>query len=805
MSTKTEKSTESQVEKSALLRSNRKFIYEPTEKIAVIEVDNFPSLGKLAALRFLEWVQQNPEGTISLPTGKTPEHFIKWVKHYLINWQLPATRKDLEENGVNPAKTPNMKSLSFVQIDEFYPINPTQNNSFHYYINKFYIREFGLDPNKALLINAWNVGMPKGMTPNDVFPDGFVDLSLRTRFGNDKLERLQEKVIYDVDQYCTEYENRIRELGGIGFFLGGIGPDGHIAFNIKSSDRYSTTRLIQTNYETQAAAASDLGGIEVARNRLVITIGLSTITLNPEAVAIILAAGEAKAKVIKDAIEKEPSNVYPATALQKLKNARFYVTKGAAKLLVERKYEDVKALKPLPDSEIERIVVDLALYKNKRLHQLTKDDFDSIRSSKLVLKETNSTPKAITQKLRQQIIDKIHKGLEPIEDQTFMHTAPHHDDIMLGYYPYIVHLVRSPRNQHYFNYMTSGFNAVTNTYARNMLENLQKHVDSNLFKRLSDEGYFDPYNDLGSNRDVYQYLDGVAAHSRSMRQEGEARRMLRNLIFLFEESNLLQLKNRIAELLLYFNTQYPGKKDLAYIQQIKGMIREWEADILWGYLGFNSKNINHLRLGFYKGDIFTEEPEVTRDVMPILDLMRRINPTIVTVALDPEASGPDTHYKVLQAISKALKLYQKETGRDNIEVWGYRNVWFRFHQSEANIVVPVSLNSMAILESSFDKAFGSQRDASFPSYELDGPFSRLAQKIMVEQYQHLKTCLGREYFNENEHPRLRGAHGLIYLHKMTLDEFYKHTEELKKSTENISTEGSNEKVKSKKQTEVAKK
>ena len=94
-----------------------------------------------------------------------------------------------------------------------------------------------------------------------------------------------------------------------------------IAFNIKSSDRYSTTRLIQTNYETQAAAASDLGGIEVARNRLVITIGLSTITMNPEAVAIILAAGEAKAKVVKDAIEREPSNVYPATALQKLKNA----------------------------------------------------------------------------------------------------------------------------------------------------------------------------------------------------------------------------------------------------------------------------------------------------------------------------------------------------------------------------------------------------------------------------------------------------------------------------------------------------
>ena len=70
-------------------------------------------------------------------------------------------------------------------------------------------------------------------------------------------------------------------LGGIGFFLGGIGPDGHIAFNVRGSDHFSTTRLTATNYETQAAAATDLGGIEVSRNRLVITIGLGTITLNP--------------------------------------------------------------------------------------------------------------------------------------------------------------------------------------------------------------------------------------------------------------------------------------------------------------------------------------------------------------------------------------------------------------------------------------------------------------------------------------------------------------------------------------------
>ena len=61
-----------------------------------------------------------------------------------------------------------------------------------------------------------------------------------------------------VDEFCTGYEQKIRKLGGIGFFLGGIGPNGHIGFNIQGSDHFSTTRLMETNYETQAAASTDL-------------------------------------------------------------------------------------------------------------------------------------------------------------------------------------------------------------------------------------------------------------------------------------------------------------------------------------------------------------------------------------------------------------------------------------------------------------------------------------------------------------------------------------------------------------------
>ncbi|MFZ5518527.1 MAG: glucosamine-6-phosphate deaminase [Candidatus Zhuqueibacterota bacterium] len=776
---------DSDVENKAIEKSEHEAIYPPTEKIPVIMVPNFPTLGKLAAIRFLEWVQKNPGGVISLPTGKTPEHFIKWVRYYLKNWDKEAVKKDLESWGIKTETLPDMKSLHFVQIDEFYPINPQQHNSFYHYINKFYIKGFGLDRSKSLLIDCYKVGVPQGMAIEKIFPEQKVNLELRTRQPNSTLERIQKTVIEQVDHYCTEYETQIRNRGGIGFFLGGIGPDGHIGFNVRGSDLYSTTRLTPTNYETQAAAATDMGGIEIARNRLVITIGLNTITFNKNAVAIIIAAGETKAPIVADAIEQEKNNQYPASALRELPHARFYLTRGAAKNLVERRYHELLRQENMSEQDMMRIVTNLSMINSVRLKDLTQEHFKQNKFGALILQKTKMKMAAITQFAEDQIKRKIQDGLDPVSGQVFMHTAPHHDDEMLGFWPYMVHLVRDPQNTHYFNYMTSGFNAVTNKYVLDLLLNLRQHISTPRFEQLLRENYFDPESMEGKNGDVHHYLDGIAAHSRSMRQEAESKRLLRNLIFLFEEDSPVHLKDRIAEMISYFKTQYPGKKDLHYIQQLKGMIREWEADLVWAYLGFSVEFINHLRLGFYKGDIFTEEPDLQRDVQPVLELMERIKPTVITVAFDPEGSGPDTHYKVMQSISEALKLYEKKHSPLNIEIWGYRNVWHRFHPVEATTYVPVSINSFASLDQAFMNCFGSQRSASFPSYEFDGPFSRLAQQIMVSQYQKVINCLGQDYFFHNDHPRLRAAHGFNFLRKMTLNEFYQSSLELKKSTENI--------------------
>ncbi len=439
---------------------------------------------------------------------------------------------------------------------------------------------------------------------------------------------------------------------------------------------------------------------------------------------------------------------------------------------------------PLTGFSIERAVINLAVEKGKEVLSLTESDYKTDGFGKYILSKTGMSAANINSIVNKSAADKFNKGIETIENQRVLHTAPHHDDIMLGYLPSIIHLVRKASNKHHFTTLTSGFTAVTNLYMLEVMSNLREHLLNEEFKKKFPEKYFSPKFEEGKINDVNLYLDGLAAHSRTKKNEALASRTLRNLIEVYEEDNPNYLNDRVDELINYFTTQYPGKKDIPHVQKLKGMLREWEEEIVWAYFGFTGDAVSHLRLGFYQGEVFTENPEVNRDVLPILNLFRKFKPTIITVALDPEGSGPDTHYKVLMAITEALRLYEKEADISGIKIWGYRNVWYRFHPAEANIYVPVSLNSLAILESIFMNSYGSQKDASFPSYELDGPFYRLAHNIQVNQFQTVKLCLGKDFFSKHESPRVRAAHGMVFIKELTIDEFYSKSIELKRLTEN---------------------
>ncbi|MBV5315948.1 MAG: PIG-L family deacetylase [Prolixibacteraceae bacterium] len=766
-----------QVEKIFLQQAG---IDRMSTQMPYITVENFPKLGMLASLRFLEWVNKNPNGVISLPTGKTSEYFIKYTHFFLENWDNKKGQDILNTHGLSGVKKPDLSGLQFVQTDEFYPISPKQHNSFCNYVEKYFIDGFGLDPKKALLINSDEIVLADGKTYNEVFPNLTIDLSLRFREAKTPTELLQQKSILCIDDWCSAYEQKIREKGGIGFWLGSIGPDGHIAFNTRGSDHFSTTRLTATNFETQAVAAGDLGGIEISRNRLVITIGLETITYNPDVVAIVFAAGEAKADVIKDALENLPSNKYPASCLHRMPNSRFYLTNGAAVKLedsVEKYYQSGE----WTHQKTERAVIDLCPKINKFGHRITLEDLKADKYCSMIPNLNEGTVQSVID----SITAKFNKGMERESNQVFYHTGPHHDDIMLGIMPHTNRQLRDASNEFHFSVLTSGFTAVINQYVVDLLtETLglisDRKIEMIYFPDFFDEGYKGKWD-----KDIYHYLDSVAANNQAEKRRGVCHRLVRSIVQVWEVKNEQQLISTIIEILDTLKNSYDGSKNPPKIQKLKGMLREMEEELVWAHFGVPVKNVHHLRLGFYQGDIFTEQPDTNRDVLPILEEFRKYKPTVISLAMDPEGSGPDTHYKVLKAIAAAVKEWKKEEDLSKLRVVGYRNVWFRYHPADTEVIAPVSLNALSILDSSFTDCYLSQVNASFPSYQLDGKFSHLTQRVWVEQLKQIQLLLGKNFFYQHERPLVRATHGLIYFRELSVDQFLQQADELEKSMEGV--------------------
>lgn len=744
-----------------------------TCKCQVLTTDNYIVLGQLTALRFIEWVSLNPGGVVALPTGKTPEFFIKWLQYYLDNWEQESKEGIIAKLGISK---PDFSSLHFFQLDEFFPINPENERSFRYFVKKYYIDVLGFDPGKTHLINTYFLNEQEqemlggAHNMSEVFPDGKVDLTLRVRTPQTKEEVFKQRAIRMFDEFCTRYEHKIRELGGIGFFLGGIGPDGHIAFNVRGSSPFSHTRLTGINYETQAAAAGDLGGITMVRKKAVITMGLETITYNPDCVAVIIAAGESKAKVVAGSVLQDPTMEFPATCLQKLPNARFFITAASSvKLpqshqLLESKYP--KAL--CPNAFIERLVLDEVLHTGKTFQELIQMDYTS-DELEFIAKLAGKNPKVLLQESMDSVKRKIEKGLLIEGNEVILHTGPHHDDIELAYFPYLHHLVRSKSIVNHFAYCTSGYTSVTSLYLQQTYQQLVERIHPTA-AALRDEDvetlFTSTYQD-----DITLYLRGIAQQNKSQQAFAVARRLARKWTQEKQFANVDELSAWVREQLSCLETFEPGRKEPESFHLAKGWLREFEAELVWAHFGLDCSYVNHLRLPFYSDDIFPHYPDFEHDVQPILTLMERIRPSVVSLALDPEGSGPDTHFKTLIAWSLAIDEYMRRYPEANLRIWGYRNVWSKFHISEVDSLIPVSLNSFAVIKSMFDTCYLSQRSADFPSYEYDGPFSELAQKVWVTQHDDICRLLGEDFFYDSDSVMMKRAFGMIYLKTMSYEEF----------------------------------
>ncbi|MDC0881684.1 hypothetical protein OAQ12_01950 [Candidatus Marinimicrobia bacterium] len=354
---------------------------------------------------------------------------------------------------------------------------------------------------------------------------------------------------------------------------------------------------------------------------------------------------------------------------------------------------------------------------------------------------------------------------------------------MLGLMPYVIQLIREPSNHHHFVNMTSGFTSVTNDFIQTLLQDTKSFLADDKIQMTRYNDFFEIGYKKKWDKDVFHYLDAIAGNNLSQQKRGMSHRLVRALIETYGVNNTSELSSTIEEAVVEIQGYYDGEKNSKEIQNLKGMIREYEEELVWANYGVRVQDVHHLRLGFYQGDIFTENPQIKRDVLPVLDQLKTIKPTVISVAFDPEGSGPDTHYKVLQTIAEAVRIWNDSEDLSELRIWGYRNVWYRFDVDEADIIVPVTLNSMAIMRSTFNNCYLSQKKASFPSYEFDGPFCDLSQNIWVKQHKDLQLLLGRDYWYQNKNPHLRAVHGVVNLKEMNVNQFLSVARKLEQQME----------------------
>lgn len=118
----------------------------------------------------------------------------------------------------------------------------------------------------------------------------------------------------DLKAECQAYEDKIAAVGGIDLFLGGIGPDGHLAFNEPGSSLASRTRDKELNYDTKIANSRffDNDVNKVPNSSL--TVGIATVMDAKE--VLIIVNGHNKARALRHAVEEGVNHMWTISALQ---------------------------------------------------------------------------------------------------------------------------------------------------------------------------------------------------------------------------------------------------------------------------------------------------------------------------------------------------------------------------------------------------------------------------------------------------------------------------------------------------------
>jgi glucosamine-6-phosphate deaminase len=500
----------------------------------------------------------------------------------------------------------SFKNVISFNLDEYYPMSPGSLQSYVKFMNEHLFDHVDILPE------------------NIHIPDGELD---------------QKKVT----GFCTQYEQKIDELGGIDIQLLGIGRTGHVGFNEPGSGITSRTRLINLDKTTRLDAASDFFG-EDNVPRKAITMGVGTIMKAKQ--VILMAWGEGKASIIQKTVESEVTDLIPASFLQQHPEAEVVLDEPAAAELTRFKAPWLvsNAITWSPDLK-KKAVIWLSEKLGKVVLKLTNEDYNEHGMNELLVQQGPA------EDINIQIFNELQHtitgwpGGKPNADDSqrperaepfpkrIVIFSPHPDDDVISMGGTLLRLVDQGHEVH-VAYQTSGNIAV---FDDDVLRFVDFAVDFN--------DQFDSSNE--NARNIFK-----------------------------------KLKKFIVE-------KQPGQVDLPEIQAIKGMIRRGEAKAACRFCGINSEHIHFLDMPFYETGKVKKKPLSQKDIDIITHLLQSVQPHQIYAAGD--LSDPHgTHRVCLDAIFRSVRtLKEQETWLKNTYVWLYRGAWQEWDVAEIEMAVPI--------------------------------------------------------------------------------------------------------------------
>jgi glucosamine-6-phosphate deaminase len=445
-------------------------------------------------------------------------------------------------------------------------------------------------------------------------------------------------------QYAADYEAAITKVGGIDYQILGIGLNGHIGFNEPGSSRNSGTRIIALDNSTRLANAYEFSSIgEVPR--LALTMGISNILQSRK--IVLLAFGETKASIVKDAVEGQITDNIPATFLQEHSNCVFHLDEASASKLIRYDAPWLTGQIEWNEKLIRKAVCRMAMNLKKPLLMLTREDYHNEGLSELVenLGGVSEANLRVFNGLRDTITG--WPGGKPMEDvprhperrhpalKRVIIFSPHPDDDIISMGGTFMRLVQQGHDVH-VGYQTSGNIAVSDEF-------VMRQIDF----AVEFDGYFEIDKSLAGTI----WKDAAS----------------------------------------FIKTKLPHQKDTPEIRSIKGMIRRTEARATCRYVGIKDENIHFMNLPFYETGLIEKNPPSEEDIQIHIDLIKKVRPHQIFAAGD-FADPHGTHKVCFDVMYEALKRL-KAAGDPAVaecRLWLYRGAWAEWNVWELDMAIPMS-------------------------------------------------------------------------------------------------------------------